>query len=69
MENVTLRKDIDEVTGTILETVLIDLGDGNFISMLKSVYDEQQKALKDAAKQRFSSSKSRDWLCRGQEQR
>ena len=49
MENVTLRKDIDEVTGTILETVLIDLGDGNFISMLKSVYDEQQKALKDAA--------------------
>ena len=47
MDKVTFKKDIDEVTGAILETVLIDLGNGNFISMLKSVYDEQQAALKD----------------------
>ena len=29
--------------------VIIDRGNGEFTSMLKSVYDEQQKALKDAA--------------------
>ena len=49
MDNVKFLKDIDPVTEAVLETVLIDLGDGNFISMLKSAYDEQQKALKDAA--------------------
>ena len=32
-----------------IEHVIIDRGNGEFTSMPKSVYDEQQKALKDAA--------------------
>jgi hypothetical protein len=34
----------DEVTGVVIETVLIDRGNGEFTSMLKSAYDEQQAA-------------------------
>ena len=34
----------DEVTGVIIETVLMDRGNGEFTSMLKSAYDEQQAA-------------------------
>jgi hypothetical protein len=32
--------DIDGITGAITETVLIDRGNGEFTSMLKSAYDE-----------------------------
>jgi len=35
----------DEVTGIVIETVLIDRGNGEFTSILKSAYDEQQAAL------------------------
>lgn len=41
--------------GTTTEHVIIDRGNGEFTSMPKSVYDEQQAALKDAANQRFGS--------------
>ena len=40
MDNVKFMTDIDAVTGTVLETVLIDRGNGEFTSMLKSTYDE-----------------------------
>lgn len=50
MENITYVTDVDEIKGTITETVLIDKGNGEFISMLKSVYDEQQAALAEQAK-------------------
>lgn len=33
--------------GTTTEHVIIDRGNGEFTSMLKSTYDEQQAALKD----------------------
>ncbi len=33
-----------ELFGEIVETVLIDRGNGEFTSMLKSTYDEQQAA-------------------------
>lgn len=39
-----------EYMGEIQEHVIIDRGNGEFTSMPKSVYDEQQAALKDAAK-------------------
>ena len=35
--------------GTTTGHVIIDRGNGEFTSMPKSVYDEQQAALKDAA--------------------
>lgn len=44
MDNIT----IIEVEG--IEHVIIDRGNDEFTSMPKSVYDEQQAALKDAAK-------------------
>ncbi len=40
MDNVQFFTDTDLVTGKILETVLIDHGNGEFTSMLKSTYDE-----------------------------
>ena len=43
MENITIVSFTDEVTGITTETVLIDRGNGEFISMLKSVYDAQQE--------------------------
>lgn len=42
MENIQFITDIDEVTGQLHETVLIDHGNGEFTSMLKSAYDKQQ---------------------------
>ena len=42
MDNVQFFTDTDLVTGKVTETVLIDNGDGSFISMLKSAYDEKQ---------------------------
>lgn len=38
------------VSGEVEQIVIIDRGNGEFTSMPKSVYDEQQTALKDAAK-------------------
>lgn len=40
--NITIVQEENLITGEVLENVIIDLGDGNFISMLKSTYDEQQ---------------------------
>jgi hypothetical protein len=40
MDNVTIV--FNEVMGELIETVLIDKGNGEFTSMLKSTYDEQQ---------------------------
>ena len=42
MDNVQFFTDTDVVTGKVTETVLIDRGNGEFTSMLKSAYDEQQ---------------------------
>jgi hypothetical protein len=47
MENVKYIKDEDPIKGTVTETVLIDKGNGEFVSMLKSAYDAQ---LADEAK-------------------
>jgi hypothetical protein len=44
MEKIQIIKDTDIVTGVTVETVLIDHGNGEFTSMLKSAYDEQQAA-------------------------
>jgi len=44
MDNVQFFTDTDLVTGKVIETVLIDRGNGEFISMLKSTYEEQQAA-------------------------
>ena len=45
MENIQFITDTDELTGKLHETILIDRGNGEFTSMLKSTYDEQQAAL------------------------
>ena len=45
MDNVQFITDTDFVTGKVIETVLIDHGNGEFTSMLKSAYDEQQAAM------------------------
>ena len=42
MENRQFVTITDNVTGLVTETVLIDHGNGEFTSMLKSAYDEQQ---------------------------
>jgi hypothetical protein len=44
MENITHFKDTDPITGFVLETVLIDRGNGEFTSMLKNAYDGMQTA-------------------------
>lgn len=41
MDNVTFIE-IEEIDGTITEHAIIDRGNGEFTSMLKSTYDEQQ---------------------------
>ena len=46
MENVTFIEVSDEF-GNLTEHAIIDRGNGEFTSMPKSVYDEQQAALKD----------------------
>lgn len=48
MDNVTFIE-VENLDGTKTEHAIIDRGNGEFTSMPKSVYDEQQKALKDAA--------------------
>jgi hypothetical protein len=47
MDNVQFITETDKVTGKVTETVLIDRGNGEFTSMLKSAYDAQ---LADEAK-------------------
>lgn len=45
MDNVTFVKDKDGI-----EQVIIDRGNGQFTSMLKSTYEAQQAAISDANK-------------------
>ena len=40
MDNIQFFTDTDAITGAVTETVLIDRGNGEFTSMLKSTYDE-----------------------------
>ena len=42
MDNVTFIEITDPLTGAVLEHAIIDRGNGEFTSMLKSTYDEQQ---------------------------
>ena len=42
MDNVQFFTDTDAITGVVTETVLIDRGNGEFTSMLKSTYDAMQ---------------------------
>ena len=42
MENIQFITDTDELTGKLHETVLIDRGNGEYTSMLKSTYEAQQ---------------------------
>ena len=44
MENVRFIK-IDNIDGIEVEHAIIDRGNGEYTSMLKSTYDEQQAAL------------------------
>lgn len=41
---------VDNIDGTTTEHVIIDRGNGEFTSMPKSVYDEQQAALANQVK-------------------
>ena len=47
MDKIEIIK-VTNIEGNEIEHVIIDRGNGEFTSMPKSVYDEQQKALKDA---------------------
>jgi hypothetical protein len=40
MDNVTFIEVADALTGTVTEHAIIDRGNGEFTSMLKSTYDE-----------------------------
>jgi hypothetical protein len=42
MHNVTFIKVIDSLTGETVEHAIIDRGNGEFTSMLKSTYDAMQ---------------------------
>jgi hypothetical protein len=42
MDNVTFIKVIDSLTGETVEHAIIDRGNGEFTSMLKSTYDAMQ---------------------------
>ena len=42
MENITFIKITDEMSGLVVEHAIIDRGNGEYTSMLKSTYDEQQ---------------------------
>lgn len=42
MDNVTFIENTDPLTGEVTEHAIIDRGNGEFTSMLKSTYDEQQ---------------------------
>ena len=45
MNNVTFMDSIDPYTNEVTVYAIIDRGNGEFTSMLKSTYDEQQAAL------------------------
>lgn len=45
MDNVKFIEIIDSITKEVTEHVIIDRGNGEFTSMPKAVYDEQQKAV------------------------
>ena len=45
MDNVTFIEHTDPITGEVTEHAIIDRGNNEFTSMLKSTYDEQQAAL------------------------
>lgn len=49
MENVTFIEVTEPLTGQVTEHAIIDRGNGEFTSMPKSIYDEQQAALKTPA--------------------
>ena len=42
MENVTFIEQTDPITGEVTEHAIIDRGNGEFTSMLKSTYEAQQ---------------------------
>jgi len=42
MENVTFIKNTDPMTNEVIEHAIINRGNGEFTSMLKSTYDAQQ---------------------------
>ena len=48
MEKVQFVKITNPLNDEITEHAIIDHGNDEFTSMLKSVYDEQQKALKES---------------------
>ena len=45
MENVTFIEMTDSITGEVTEHAIIDRGNGEYTSMPKTTYDEQQAAL------------------------
>ena len=45
MDNVTFIKVTNPITNEMVEHAIIDRGNGEYTSMLKSTYDEQQAAL------------------------
>ena len=45
MENIEIIELTDDASGKIQSHVIIDRGNGEYTSMPKSVYDEQQAAL------------------------
>ena len=45
MENVKFIEVTDPLSGEVTEHAIIDRGNGEYTSMLKSTYDEQQAAL------------------------
>ena len=45
MDNVTFIEITDPLTNEVTEHAIIDRGNGEITSMLKSTYDEQQAAL------------------------
>ena len=42
MDNVTFIEHTDSLTGEVTEHAIIDRGNGEYTTMLKSTYDEQQ---------------------------
>jgi hypothetical protein len=45
MNNVTFIEITDPLTNEVIEHAIIDRGNGEFTSMLKTTYDAQQEAL------------------------
>jgi hypothetical protein len=46
MDNVTFLEVTDPITGDVVEHAIIDRGNGEFTSMLKSTYEAQQAEVK-----------------------